>query len=256
MQASDWLWPIRHPLAGVPFAVGLLGVLVAHELGHYLMSRRLGVAASPPYFIPMPIFSMFGTMGAIIRTREPMRSRSQLLAIGAAGPLSGLLVAVPLLVVGLLRSEVLPIVQESGVLMEGNFALYAFLKYLVFGRFLPSGGYDVFLDPVAFGAWAALFVTGLNLTPAGQLDGGHVAYALLGRQSRWLSRLMVFAAVLLTVVWSGWWMFALLLIVLGQRYAEPLDDVTPLRAPEKVLAVGVLVLFLLLFAPVPMTIIP
>ena len=254
LQATDWLWPLRHPLAGVPFAIGLLGVLVAHELGHYLMSRRLGVAASLPFFIPMPVLSLFGTMGAIIRTREPMRNRRQVLAIGAAGPLSGLVVAIPLLLIGLLRSEVQPVLQTPGSLMEGNFALYALLKYLVFGRFLPSGGYDVFLDPVAFGAWAALLITGLNLTPAGQLDGGHVAYALLGSQARWLSRLMVVVTVALTVFWSGWWMFALILVLLGQRHAEPLDDLTPLRSRQKVLAVAVLLLFLLLFTPVPITV--
>lgn len=254
LQATDWLWPFRHPLAGIPFAVGLLGVLVAHELGHYLISRRLGVAASLPYFIPMPVLSLFGTMGAIIRTREPMRNRRQVLAIGAAGPLSGLLVAVPLLLLGLFRSQVQPVVQTPGALMEGNFALYALLKYLVFGRFLPSGGYDVFLDPVAFGAWAALFITGLNLTPAGQLDGGHVAYALLGNNVRWLSRLMVVVAIALSFLWSGWWMFAVILVLLGQRHAEPLDDLTPLRSREKALAVAVLLLFLLLFTPVPITV--
>ncbi|HOU24481.1 MAG TPA: site-2 protease family protein, partial [Anaerolineae bacterium] len=125
LQATDWLWPFQHPLAGVPFAIGLLGVLVAHELGHYLVSRRLGVATSLPFFIPMPVLSLFGTMGAIIRTREPMRNRRQVLAIGAAGPLSGLIVAVPLLLLGLLRSEVQPILNTPGSLMEGNFALYA-----------------------------------------------------------------------------------------------------------------------------------
>ncbi len=254
LQATDWLWPFQHPLAGVPFAIGLLGVLVAHELGHYLVSRRLGVATSLPFFIPMPVLSLFGTMGAIIRTREPMRNRRQVLAIGAAGPLSGLIVAVPLLLLGLLRSEVQPILNTPGSLMEGNFALYALLKFLVFGRLLPSGGYDVFLAPVAFGAWAALFITGLNLTPAGQLDGGHVAYALLGHNARWLSRLMVAAAVALGFVWSGWWTFAVVLVLLGQHHAEPLDDLTPLRTREKLLAVAVLVLFLLLFTPVPITV--
>jgi membrane-associated protease RseP (regulator of RpoE activity) len=162
--------------------------------------------------------------------------------------------AVPLLLIGLLRSEVEPILQTPGALIEGNFALYALLKYLVFGRWLPSGGYDVFLDPVAFGAWAALFITGLNLTPAGQLDGGHVAYALLGNNARWLSRLMVVAAIGLSLFWSGWWMFAVILVLLGQRHAEPLDDMTPLRGREKVLAVAVLLLFLLLFTAVPITV--
>jgi membrane-associated protease RseP (regulator of RpoE activity) len=240
--------------AGLPFAAGLLSILVAHELGHYLVSRRLGVAASLPYFIPMPL-NLFGTMGAIIRTREPMRNRRQVLAIGSAGPLSGLLVAIPVLLIGLMRSTVQPISTTPGALLEGNSILYALLKFLVFGRFLPGGGMDVFLHPVAFGAWAALFVTGLNLIPAGQLDGGHVSYALFGKNAVWVSRIALIAAMGLVLVWSGWWLFALLLFVFGQRHAEPLDEITPLTRTEKILAIGMLLVFVLLFIPVPMTII-
>jgi len=253
MQAPDYEWALAHPLAGVPFALGLLSILIAHELGHYLVSRRLGVAASLPYFIPMP-FNLFGTMGAIIRTREPMRNRRQVLAIGAAGPLTGLLVAIPILVVGLMRSTVQPISAQPGAFLEGNSILYAMLKFLVFGRFLPGGGVDVFLHPVAFGAWSALFVTGLNLFPAGQLDGGHVAYALFGRNAVWVSRLAVVVTLALVLVWSGWWLFAVLLFIFGQRHADPLDEITPLTGREKMLAIGMLVIFVLLFMPVPMTI--
>lgn len=253
MQAPDYLWPLTHPLAGLPFAAGLLSILVAHELGHYLVSRRLGVATSLPYFIPMPL-NLFGTMGAIIRTRQPMRNRRQVLAIGSAGPLAGLVVAIPVLLVGLMNSTVHPIINQPGALLEGNSILYALLKFLVFGRFLPGGGVDVFLHPVAFGAWAALLVTGLNLIPAGQLDGGHVSYALFGKNARWISRLAVLATFALVLVWSGWWLFALLLLAFGQRHAEPLDEITPLRQREKLLAIGVLLVFVLLFIPVPMTI--
>jgi membrane-associated protease RseP (regulator of RpoE activity) len=253
MQAPDYLWPLKHPLAGAPFAIGLLSILLAHEFGHYLVSRRLGVAASLPYFIPMP-FNLFGTMGAIIRTREPMRNRRQVLAIGAAGPLAGLLVAIPMLVVGLMHSTVQPLSVQPGALLEGNSILYAMLKFLVFRRFLPGGGLDVFLHPVAFGAWAALFVTGLNLFPAGQLDGGHVAYALFGKKAPWVSRLAVIVTLALVLVWSGWWLFAVLLFVFGQRHADPLDEITPLTGKEKLLAVGMLLIFVLLFMPVPMTI--
>ncbi len=254
MESPDYLWPLTHLSAGVPFAAGLLSILVAHELGHYLVARRLGVAASLPYFIPMPL-NLFGTMGAIIRTREPMRNRRQVLAIGAAGPLSGLLVAIPVLLIGLLRSTVQPLSTTPGAMLEGNSILYALLKFVVFRRWLPGGGMDVFLDPVAFGAWAALFVTGLNLIPAGQLDGGHVSYALFGRNATWVSRLALVASVGLVLVWSGWWLFAVLLFVFGQRHAEPLDEITPLTGREKILAIGMLLIFVLLFIPVPMTII-
>jgi membrane-associated protease RseP (regulator of RpoE activity) len=253
MQTGDYGLALTRPLSGVPFALGLLFPLIAHEAGHYMVSRRLGVATSLPYFIPMPL-NLFGTMGAIIRTREPMRNRRQVLAIGAAGPLSGLLVAIPVLLVGLLRSTLQPISTQPGALLEGNSILYALLKFLVFRRLLPGGGMDVFLDPVAFGAWASLLVTGLNLIPAGQLDGGHVSYALFGKYAKWVSRLAVLATLGLVLVWSGWWLFALLLIVFGQRHAEPLDEITQLTSKEKILAIGMLLVFVLLFIPVPMTI--
>jgi Zn-dependent protease len=251
-HAPDWGWIVRNPLAGLPFAVALLGILVAHELGHYFMARRVGVSASLPYFIPMPL-SLFGTMGAIIRTRSPMRDRRQLLAIGAAGPLAGLIVAVPTLIFGLLRSQVQPIPLQEGVLVEGNSLLYLALKYVVFGRILPRNGYDVFLDPVAFAAWAGLLLTSVNLIPAGQLDGGHIAYALLGKQARWLNRLAIIVTAALGLVWSGWLLWTVLLVLFGQHNAEPLDDVTPLTAVQKAFAICMLVLFVLLFTPLPMT---
>jgi len=251
-QAPSWAWILGHPLAGLPFAAGLLGILVAHESGHFWMARRLGIAASLPYFIPMPL-SLFGTMGAVIRVRSPMRSRRQLLAMGAAGPLAGLAVAVPVLIIGLLRSQVGPIPLQEGVFVEGNSVFYALLKFTLFGRFLPSHGYDVMLHPLAFAGWAGLLLTALNLIPAGQLDGGHIAYALFGRHTRWLNRLAVVASAALGVLWSGWFLWTALLLLLGQRSAEPLDDVTVLTDKGRALAIGMLLVFALLFTPIPMT---
>jgi len=250
-QAPDLQWILEHPLAGWPFAASLMAILTAHELGHYFVSRRFGVAVSLPYFIPMP-FSPFGTMGAVIRTRAPIHDRRQLLAIGAAGPLAGLAVAVPLLVFGLMQSEVHPIPLQPGVFMEGNSLFYAAVKFLLFGQFLPNGGTDVFLHPVAFAAWAGLLVTALNLIPAGQLDGGHIAYALLGRRTRWLNRLTVVLALVMGLIWSGWFTWAAILFLLGQRSAEPLDDVTRLTRRQRAFAIGMLLLFAVLFTPIPM----
>ena len=252
-QAPDLQWAIRHPLAGAPFAIALLAILLAHELGHYFVARHYGVSASLPYFIPMPL-SPFGTMGAVIRTRTPMRDRRQLLAIGAAGPVAGLLVAIPALLLGLMWSTVQPIPTGEGIFLEGNSLLYAGMKLLVFGRLLPSNGYDVFLHPVAFAAWAGLLVTALNLIPAGQLDGGHIAYALLGRHARWLNRLAAVAALGLSLVWSGWLLWAAVIVLFGQRNAEPLNEVTPLTESQRVFAIAMLALFALLFTPMPMTI--
>ena len=255
MQDPDWRGILRHPLSGLPFAVGLLSILIAHELGHYSMSRRLGMVATLPYFIPMPL-SPFGTMGAVIRTRTPTRNRRQLLALGASGPIAGLSVAIPILILGLLRSKVQLIPMQPGIQlqMEGNSLLYAVLKFLVFRQLLPHHGYDVFLHPLAFAAWAGLLITGLNLTPAGQLDGGHIAYALFGQNTRWLNRLAVLAATVLGLIWSGWFLFAAILFLLGQRNAQPLDDVTPLTRGQRVLAVCMLGVFALLFTPVPLSI--
>ena len=251
-QAPDLAWLLKHPFAGLPFAAALLGILLAHELGHYFMARRLGLATSLPYFIPMPL-SPFGTMGAVIRMHAPLRNRKHLLAVGAAGPLAGLLVALPVLIFGLMRSSVQPIPTQAGVIIEGNSLLYAALKFLVFGQILPRHGYDVFLHPTAFAAWAGLLLTGLNLTPAGQLDGGHIAYALFGRKARLLSRLAVVISLGLGLIYSGWFLFAALLLLLGQRSAEPLDDATTLTARQKMFAACMLVLFALLFTPVPMS---
>jgi len=275
------------------FAGTLLGILVAHESGHYIVSRRLGIPASLPYFIPMPL-SLLGTMGAVIVTRVPPRNRRHLLFLGMAGPLAGLLVAIPALVIGLSLSPVEPLAplaaEGYGYSMEGNSILYAAVKTAVFGRFLPdcdprtpttlgealrtalSGcpyatGEDVLIGPVAFAAWAGLLVTALNLIPAGTLDGGHVAYALLGKRSYGLTRLVIIGLVGLgmwgvvrgflqgqmeffygTLVWFLW---AGLVSFFGRRPAVPLDDVTRLTGWQVALGLLVLLIFVLTFTPLP-----
>src|SRR5512136_2481681 len=168
-------------LTGLPFALTLMSILLAHEMGHYIVGRRYNAPVSLPYFIPMPLFGLFGTMGAVIVQRAPFEDRRSLFDIGVAGPLAGLVVALPLLVYGLATSKVGPI--TPGGLLEGNSILYLALKYLIFGRVLPGNGLDVYLNPVAWAAWAGLLVTSLNLLPVGQLDGGHILYALLGRRA-------------------------------------------------------------------------
>jgi membrane-associated protease RseP (regulator of RpoE activity) len=170
--------------AGAQFAGAMLAILVAHELGHYVAARVHKVDASLPYFIPLPILSPFGTMGAVIRMRGTIPTRRALLDIGASGPIAGLCFAIPLYMWGSAHSEVIPIATESAGMMQlGESVLLKVLDHFFAPKVGP--GMDLSLSPVAFGAWGGMFVTMINLLPVGQLDGGHVAYALLGpRQDR------------------------------------------------------------------------
>ena len=271
---------LRHLDRGIPFAVSLLSILVAHEFGHYLAARYHKTEVSLPFFLPFP-GSPFGTFGAYIKLKEPPRNRRVMLDIGLAGPLAGLIVTIPILFLGLSLSEVgvLPLNPEEafGQGLEGNSLLYLGIKFLVTGRILPApvdfggvnpvlywvryiflglpvpyGGLDVFMHPVAWAGWAGLLVTALNLIPAGQFDGGHVIYVLLGRHAARLLPFIVVALVVMGVVWPGWYLWAGLIFLLGRRSAQPLDDITPLDQRRKVLAVVGLIIFLLIFTPVPM----
>src|SRR5262245_59782482 len=161
---------------GWSYALSLMSILTCHEFGHYIAARRHGVAASLPYFLPLPLLSPFGTLGAII-TMPPIRGRDALLDVGAAGPLAGLAVALPVLSVGLAWSPVQPRL-DGGYTQEGTSLLYSLLQQVVCGP-IPEG-HDVFLHPTAFAGWVGLFITSINLIPWGQLDGGHIAFALLG----------------------------------------------------------------------------
>jgi membrane-associated protease RseP (regulator of RpoE activity) len=264
---------------GWPFALTLLAILVCHEFGHYLAGRYHKTYVTLPYFIPMPVPGSFGTMGAFIQLKEPPKNRRILLDIGLAGPLAGLVVAIPLLFLGLSLSTVSPIHLGAGegIQLEGNSLLYLFSKFVVFGKLLPAplsygnlppflywvrffftgkplpiGGLDVMLSPVAWAAWAGLLVTALNLIPAGQLDGGHLMYVLAGRRAQLLLPFILGALILLGTVWVGWWLWAFIIFLLGRVYAEPLDQITPLDPRRRALAVLGLVVFVLVFMPVPL----
>lgn len=170
---------------GVYFAGTLMGILAFHEAGHYIASRYHKVEVSLPYFIPLPPVISLGTLGAVIKMDKPIDDRNQLFDVGASGPIAGLIIAIPLLVIGLHLSEVGPPTGEG--MIEGNSILYAVLKYIVFGRWLPGEGVDVQLHPMAFAGWVGLLITQINLMPIGQLDGGHVARSALGDRHEKLS---------------------------------------------------------------------
>jgi membrane-associated protease RseP (regulator of RpoE activity) len=247
--------PNGNLLQGLPFTIGILAILVSHEFGHYLTARRLGSPTSLPYFIPMPL-GPFGTWGAFITMSMPPRNRRHLLAIGAAGPLAGLVVALPVLWLGLQLSRVVPL-PPGGYQMEGNSLLYAAMKALIFGRFLPSGGMDVWVHQLAFAGWAGLLVTGLNLIPAGQLDGGHIVYALLGRKGARMATWIVLAVLVgLSFVWQGWILWLVLVLLLGRMQDMPLDDITELTGGQRVLAAAMVAVFVLVFVPIPLTLVP
>lgn len=240
---------------GLAYSAALLSILLAHEMGHFLVARRLGVGVSYPFFIPMPLLFL-GTMGAFIAMKEPPPDRRALLSIGIAGPLAGLIVAIPVLFLGLHLSEVKPLVPEPNTFLEGNSLLYSAMKIAVFGRFLPSGGEDVLLHPVALAGWAGLLVTGLNLLPAGQLDGGHILFALFGPQVAQIVTWIVAAGlVAMGFIWEGWFVWALLIMLLGQRRAPLLNEVTPLDRRMQLLAILGLIVFVLVFVPRPITLI-
>lgn len=258
---------------GYAYAVPLLVILLTHEFGHYFAARYHRVAASLPYFIPLPILSPFGTMGAVISMPDRIRSRNALFDIGASGPLAGLAVALPVLVYGLMESPVLPIQPHTS--QEGQSLLYMALKRIILGP-IPDG-YDVYLTPIAMAGWTGLFVTALNLIPIAQLDGGHIAYALFDRRQNRYARilhsglLLMFAynivkfvgplvlqrrtlgieqALMNSVFWLVWFFLLRLLMRLGGRDHPPTEpgQLTPMR---KVLAVVSLALFVLLFMPTP-----
>jgi membrane-associated protease RseP (regulator of RpoE activity) len=244
---------LHQPWVGLPFALSIMAILGAHELGHYFAARQFGVQVTLPYFIPMPL-GPFGTLGAFISMKSSPPNRKALLAIAVAGPLSGFLLAVPILLLGLSLSSVTTLFAGDGVVMEGNSLLYALLKLVTFGKLLPSGQEDVFLHPVAFAGWAGLLVTGLNLIPVGQLDGGHIVYALLGKKAGHLIWPVVVCLIGLGISWNGWFLWVMLILLFGRKHAAPLDDLTTLTGRERIIGWSVMVLFAMVFTPFPLTV--
>ncbi|MBZ0315862.1 MAG: site-2 protease family protein [Anaerolineae bacterium] len=240
---------------GWPYALSLILILGAHELGHYFMARRYRVNATLPYFIPMPIG--FGTLGAIILFRSPIKNRKVLFDVGAAGPLAGLVFAIPILIIGLATSDIKEIPKNEDITREGNSLLYAAAKIAIFGRFVPDGDEDVYINQLAMAGWTGLFVTALNLVPLGQLDGGHVIYTLFGRRVRKLYIPVLVIFVTLTVLVSlSWALWTLLLLLFGWQHPAPLDDVTPLDRRRRIIGYFALIIFVLVFVPNPIQFIP
>lgn len=266
---------LTHLWMGWPFAVSLLAILLAHEFGHYFVGRSRGAAVTLPYFIPFP-FSPIGTMGAFIQMKSVPRNKRALFDLAVAGPLAGMVVAIPVLIYGLSQSTLATVTSAPGSFAEGNSLLYLLAKFVVFGKLLPDpgnlsglsllfhwityffvgspspvGSTDVFIGQVAWAGWVGLLVTFLNLVPAGQLDGGHILYSIFGRRINRVLPIILILMVILGFFWSGWWLWAFLIFLFGRSHAEPLDQITQLDSRRKALAVLVLILFLVVLSPVP-----
>lgn len=242
--------PLSNPLLifkGASFAVPLLLILTFHEFGHYIESKRNGIKVSLPYFIPGP--TLFGTFGAVIRSKSPFRSRRDLLDVGAAGPLAGFVIAVIALFVGLAHSQIVEKAPGES-LMLGDSLIFKLVSSLVLKE-VPEG-YDVLLSPTAFAGWAGILVTTLNLLPIGQLDGGHIIYALLGKAQRKIAFVATLTLIPLGYfLWSGWFIWVGLVLLIKIGHPPTLNDQIPLDTKRKVMGWLAMFIFVLSFTPVP-----
>ena len=238
-------------LTGLPFSLTLMSILLAHEMGHYLTCRYYRISATLPYFIPAP--TLIGTFGAFIKIRSPFHDRSSLLEVGIAGPIAGFVVAVPALAISLSQSRYMEFDPQGDFITFGEPLIF---KILVAAMGLaPPPGMDITLHPVALAAWIGLLVTALNLLPVGQLDGGHIAYALFGRLHKRVSLVLVLVLVPMGMFyWLGWLVLIFFLTLMGTRHPPTLDDTVPLEPRHVTLGWIALVMFVLCFMPVPVSV--
>jgi membrane-associated protease RseP (regulator of RpoE activity) len=243
--------PIENPSLlwkGIPFSFTLLLILGAHEFGHYFMSRKHHIDVTLPYFIPAP--SLVGTFGAFIKMKSPIMDRRILLDVGAAGPLAGLCVTIPILLVGLYLSEVRYETVETEFGSLGSSMLFYAMNWIVHGS-LPDNA-NIILHPIAFSGWIGLLVTSLNLLPVGQLDGGHVAYAVIGRRQGLVAKVVLLILVVLGATgWVGWLVWAGILFFMGMYHPPVVYDWIPLDTRRKVIGWLTIAVFVMTFTPSP-----
>jgi membrane-associated protease RseP (regulator of RpoE activity) len=237
------------------YAAAILAILGAHEMGHYLACRYYQVDCTLPYFLPLPLISISGTLGAVIKIREAFPNRKALFDIGIAGPIAGFIVLVPVLVFALQRSTLIAATPPSaGTLYFGEPLLFKALTWLKFGS--VSDAYQLNLHPIGFAAWFGMLATAWNLLPFGQLDGGHLTYATLGDRSRHVSIVTVAGAILMCFVSVNWVVMTLMMLAmlyfLGPRHPRVIDEDEPLGRGRTVLAIVAAIMFALCFTPVPL----
>jgi membrane-associated protease RseP (regulator of RpoE activity) len=255
LPVLDLGWIRHHPgrlLQGIPFAGTLMLILLAHEMGHYLYCVKYGVYATLPFFIPAP--TLIGTLGAFIRIRSPIRSRAALFDIGIAGPVAGFVLSFLTLLIALPLSQPLTVEMASTQIQIGYPIGFYLCHALVQGHLpeflkgLPLTAMS--LHPMAIAAWVGMFATALNLLPGGQLDGGHIVFALFPRYHRWVSWATVAALIPMGMFWKGWWVWAVLLAFLGMRHPQVIAWPEP-DGRRKTLAAFALLMLLLTFVPAP-----
>lgn len=250
---------VNDAIPALGFAAALMGVLLIHELGHYVVAKRYHINASPPFFLPAPPqINFIGTFGAFIRLRSPVVDRRQLLDVGAAGPWAGFVISVAALVFGLANSVPAPdLLGETRQFIYINNSPF-FLgdsMFMTWLRTAVAGNQTVELHPMALAGWFGLFVTTLNLLPLGQLDGGHIVYALIGRHQAKVGLLMWYALILLGFQFWGWWLWAGLILILGRgRLAHPsvMEPRRPVPWSRWPLGIATAALFLVTFTPNPL----
>jgi membrane-associated protease RseP (regulator of RpoE activity) len=238
--------PVTNLLMGLPFSVSIMLILGSHELGHYITARKNNVDATLPYFLPAPPF--LGSFGAVIKMKSPIRDKNSLVAIGSAGPIVGFIFSTIVILIGLSLSKVVTISGDQGITL-GDSILIKLLTKLYFPDL--SEGKDILLNPIAFAGWIGYFITALNLLPVGQLDGGHILYALVGEKSRIVGYIVFGIAVLLSLFWIGWIVWSVMFWVIGFRHPPTLDRISPLSGKHKVIGIISLIIFILTFVPAP-----
>ncbi len=230
------------------FSIPLLLILGVHEMGHYYASKKHHVDASLPFFIPLPPPFLLGTFGALISTREPIPDRKALIDIGSAGPLCGFLVAIPVSLVGFY------LMQQNPIPLPANGASIILLPPLLLQwmQSLFSIPDNFVIHPTLFAGWVGIFLTAVNLLPTGQLDGGHVARAVLKEKHKYISWVVIFVLAGLSFFYTGWLMFAIIILLfIGTQHQPPLNEITRLDSKRKLLGLVILIIFILSFAPIP-----
>lgn len=236
-------------IEGLPFAVTLMSILLCHELAHYIASKKHHTKATLPYFIPAP--SIIGTFGAFIKMESPIITRKALIDIGASGPIAGFIISVVACIVGLAMSETMVSGQKEDVgIALGGSVLFTFLSEFIIGN-VPDN-YNILLHPIAFAGWIGLFVTSLNLIPIGQLDGGHIAFAVFGERHRYISIVLVgMLGIFGFFFWEGWLVWAVLMIILGIRHPPVLYWEVSLDPKSKFISIAAFIIFAITFIPSP-----